>query len=131
MEGAGLNELLSERIPYDEAIFGDINTYNNVLLRLLDDAREDALSLRYPYQDTTKKKMPKKYLNWQLRCAEELYHLIGSVNIKSYSENGLSWTRDTAYLSTYLVNRIEPMVGYIRDDEDEECEEDDENENAE
>lgn len=120
------SELLKERIPYEEAIFESQEIYDKVIDRLLEDAKEDALSLRFPYQDTTDMELPKRYYNWQLRCAEELYGLIGSINIKSYSENGLNWTRDTAYLSTYLVNKIEPMVGFIKEPE----EEDDEDENT-
>ena len=118
-------ELLKERIPYEDAIFENRKIYDKTIERLLEDAKEDALSLRFPYQDTTDMELPKRYYNWQLRCAEELYNLIGSVNIKSYSENGLNWTRDTANLSTFLVNKIEPMVGFI-----EEPKEEDENENT-
>lgn len=120
------SDLLKERIPYEEAIFDSQEIYDKVIDRLLEDAKEDALSLRFPYKDTTDMELPKRYYNWQLRCAEELYKLIGSVNIKSYSENGLNWTRDTANLSTFLVNKIEPMVGFIA-----EPEEDDENESTE
>lgn len=111
-------DLLKERIPYDESIFESQEIYNQTIDRLLEDAKEDALSLRFPYKDTTDMELPKRYYNWQLRCAEELYNLIGSINIKSYSENGLNWTRDTAYLSTYLVNKIEPIIGYIVEEED-------------
>lgn len=106
-------DLLKERIVYDEAIFESEEIYNKCLERLLEDSKEDALSLRYPYRDTTGMELPTRYYNWQLRCAEELYKLIGSSNIKSYSENGLNWTRETGNLSTFLVNKIEPLVGYI------------------
>lgn len=113
-------ELLKDRIEYDEKIFEDKKTYNKVLNRLLDDSRFVALSLRYPYEDYYDMQLPKKYENWQLRCCEEIYNQIGTIGIKSYSENGLSWTRDSAYISYELRNEIEPMVGYIkRDDENE------------
>ena len=114
------SDLLKERIPYEEGIFENPYTYNKVIDRLLEDAKADALSLRFPYKDTSNIELPKRYYNWQLRCAEELYNLIGSVNIKSYSENGLSWTRDTAYLSTFLVNKIEPMIGFIEEEDNNE-----------
>ena len=106
-------DLLKDRIKYSELVFEDETTYNKVLENLLEDSKYIALSLRFPYQDFSDRELPSKYNNWQLRCCEELYHLIGSVNIKSYSENGLSWTRDSAYLSNQLVNEIEPYVGYI------------------
>ena len=57
--------------------------------------------------------LPSKYENWQLRCCIELYNQIGNQGIKSYSENGLSWTRDSAYITDDLKNEIESVVGYI------------------
>ena len=62
--------------------------------------------------------LPKKYYNWQLRSCCEIYQGIGREGIKSYAENGLSWTRDSGYLSNSLVQEIEPMVGYIKKDSD-------------
>lgn len=110
--------LLKERIVYDENVFGSYEIYEGTLNNLLEDSKYIALSLRYPYQDYTEYELPKKYYNWQLRCCSELYNLIDSQNIKSYSENGLSWTRDSANLSTSLVEEIEPMVGIIGSDVD-------------
>lgn len=107
-------ELLKERIEYDENIFGDEKTYSKVLKRLLEDSKYVALSLRYPYQDYSEMSLPKKYNNWQLRCCVEIYNGIGTEGIKSYSENGLSWTRDSGYISYELREEIEPMVGFIK-----------------
>lgn len=111
---------LAERIEYIETIFGDNDTYDKVLLRLLDDSWYIGLSLRYPYRDFSKLMLPSKYWNWHLRCCEQLYKLIGTAGIKSYAENGLSWTRDSAYLPYELTNEIEPIVGYIVSDDDKE-----------
>ena len=116
-------DLLKERIEYDENIFTDNETYEKVLNRLLDDSKYVALSLRFPYQDYSNIELPKKYNNWQLRCCEEIYNGIGTEGIKSYSENGLSWTRDSGYISYELRGEIEPMVGYILEESDEEDEE--------
>ena len=88
-------------------------TYIKVLKRLLEDSKYVGLSLRFPYQDYSNIDLPKKYYNWQLRCAEEIYKGIGTVGIKSYAENGLSWTRDSGYISYELRGEIEPMVGAI------------------
>lgn len=116
MDSANLQlESLKSRIVYKEKKFKDYYTYEQTLKRLLEDSKYIALSLRYPYQDFSTLELPNKYLNWQLRCCEELIGLIGSQNIKSYSENGLAWTRDSASLSTALVNEIEPIVGYIEE----------------
>ena len=74
-------------------------TYIKVLKRLLDDSKFIALSIRFPYQDYSNMELPSKYNNWQLRCCQELYQGIGTEGIKSYAENGLSWTRDSGYIS--------------------------------
>lgn len=118
MESVEQIDLLEERIEYDENIFTDVETYEKVLNRLLDDSKYVALSLRYPYQDYCDMELPKKYYNWQLRCSVEIYNGIGTEGIKSYSENGLNWTRDSGYISNELRNEIEPMVGYIFEDEE-------------
>lgn len=105
---------LEDRIPYDKTIFTNQMIYDSVLEQLLEDSKHVALSLRYPYQDTSEMELPKRYYNWQIRCAVEIYNQIGTVGLKSYSENGLTWTRDSAYISHELRNEIEPMVGYIK-----------------
>lgn len=113
-------ELLKDRIEYDENIFGDEDTYENVLNRLLEDSKFVGLSIRFPYKDFSNMELPSKYKNWQLRCCEEIYNGIGTQGIKSYSENGLSWTRDSGYISHELRSEIESMVGYIVEEEEEE-----------
>ena len=97
-------------------------TYIKVLKRLLEDSKYVALSLRYPYQDYSDMELPKKYNNWQLRCAVEIYQSIGTEGIKSYSENGLNWTRDSGYISYDLRSEIEPLVGYIVEESEEDGE---------
>ena len=116
-------DLLKQRIEYEETIFGDNETYELVLNRLLEDSKYIALSIRYPYQDFSNMELPNKYKNWQLRCCQEIYNGIGTEGIKSYSENGLSWTRDSGYISYELRNEIESMVGYIVEEVEEEVEE--------
>lgn len=123
MESATQLDLLKERIEYDENIFTDNETYEKVLNRLLDDSKYVALSLRFPYKDYSTLELPTKYNNWQLRCCEEIYNGIGTEGIKSYSENGLSWTRDSGYISYDLRGEIEPLVGYIVEESDDEDEE--------
>lgn len=108
--------LLKQRIPYVENIFGDGETYMQVIERLLDDSKFIALSIRFPYQDYSNMNLPSKYKNWQLRCCQEIYQSIGTEGIKSYAENGLSWTRDSGYISYELRNEIESVVGYIKEE---------------
>lgn len=119
-------ELLEQRIEYDEKIFGDEDTYESVLNRLLDDSKFIALSIRFPYQDYSNMDLPSKYKNWQLRCCQEIYQGIGTEGIKSYAENGLSWTRDSGYISYELRNEIESVVGFIQEEVEESIEEENE-----
>ena len=112
-------ELLKNRIEYEENIFGDMQTYDEVLNRLLEDSKFVGLSIRFPYKDYSNMELPSKYKNWQLRCCEEIYNGIGTQGIKSYSENGLSWTRDSGYISYELRNEIESTVGYIEEEVEE------------
>lgn len=112
-------DFLKERIEYDANIFGNVETYEAVLNRLLEDSKYVALSLRFPYKDYSNINLPTKYNNWQLRCCMEIYQGIGTEGIKSYSENGLNWTRDSGYISQELRQEIEPMVGYIVVEEEE------------
>lgn len=121
MESANQLELLKKRIVYQENIFEDYDIYENVLNRLLEDSKYLALSLRFPYQDYSSMELPKKYYNWQLRCCEELYRNLGTQGIKSYSENGLAWTRDSSYITHELESEIEPIIGYIMPNEEETC----------
>ena len=104
---------LMKRIQYENNVFGDHQTYMQVLNNLLEDSKHIALSLRFPYKDYSNINLPTKYNNWQLRCCVEIYQGIGTEGIKSYSENGLNWTRDSGYISRELREEIEPLVGYI------------------
>lgn len=116
MESANTQlELLKHRIIYDVDIFGSEETYNKVLENLLEDSKYIALSIRFPFQDYSNLTLPTKYNNWQLRCCVELYNVLGKENIKSYSENGISWTRDGSNISTDLYEEIMPMVGVINE----------------
>lgn len=103
-------EKLKIRIPNDSNVFTDEDEWITVLNNLLEDSKFIGLSLRFPFEDYYEKGLPTKYNNWQIRCCTELYRLVGKENIKSYSENGLSWTRDSDYLSKSLVSEIIPMV---------------------
>ena len=48
---------------------------------------------------------------WQIDCAIELYNLGDEEDYISYSENGLSYTKDKAGLSKDLIKRLPPPKG--------------------
>ena len=111
-------ELLKIRIPFDKDVFETNEFYVQVLKNLLDDSKHIALSIRYPFDDYSSIDLPKKYNNWQLRCSVELYQVIGKENIKSYAENGIQWTRDAGNISNDLLDEIMPMIGVIKEVEE-------------
>lgn len=112
-------EKLEDRIPYDENIFVDEDTYEKVLTNLLEDAKNIALEEIYPFKDFYQLDLPKKYLNWQLRAAVELYNLGDKNGIISYAENGLSWTKDSGSLSKSLMGALTRRAGVPRNEDEE------------
>lgn len=77
----------------------------------LDDAEIVALNTLFPYdlsKDTIDAENNKRLANWQTRCAIELYRKIGTTNVQSYSENGLSVTYLTGLISKELLNELTP-----------------------
>lgn len=104
-------EKLKRRISYDEDIFESQSNYNDILKDLLEDSMYIGLSILFPFEDFSEKSFPKKYYNWQIRCALELYNSRGTSNIASYSENGLSWTKFKDGLPQSLLNELIPKVG--------------------
>ena len=104
-------EKLKRRIDYDDEVFTSQSNYEQVLRDLLEDSMYIGLSILFPFEDFSSKSFPKKYYNWQLRCCVELYGMEGPVNIASYSENGLSWTKFKSGLSKDLLNELIPRVG--------------------
>ncbi|MEI3530083.1 MAG: hypothetical protein V8Q75_03285 [Bacilli bacterium] len=93
-------------------ILGDVadNTKDEVFKIKLDDAEVVALNTLYPYDYEQKEldKTNKRLMNWQTRCAIELYKKIGTTNVQSYSENGLSVTYMTGLISSSLMNELRP-----------------------
>ena len=96
-------EILEKRIPMDITGITDDEVYNDMIDALLEDSKNIALSNIYPFKDWSSLDLPKKYYNWQIRAAIELYNLADKAGIKSYSENGLSWSKATDLLSEGLM----------------------------
>ena len=73
----------------------------------LDDAKLVFLDKVYPY-DKEINEIPPRYIGWQTRCAIELYYLQEDGDFTSYSENGLSWSKDGSGLSSKLLDELPP-----------------------
>lgn len=96
-------------------ILGDVAdpSKDDVFKIKLDDAEVVALNTLYPYELEQKEldKTNKRLANWQTRCAIELYRKMGTTNIQSYSENGLSVTYLTGLISNELLGELVSKVG--------------------
>lgn len=96
-------------------ILGNVSddTKDKVFKLKLDDAEIIALNTLYPYEPDEKEldKTNKRLANWQARCAIELYRKMGTTNVQSYSENGLSVSYMTGLISSELLNKLIPKAG--------------------
>ena len=101
---------LKEKIPYNKEKFESDEKYNKMLSNLLEDAKYIALSTLYPFlEDFEGKKLSSRYNNWLIRASLELYNWQKNSGVKSYSETGLSWSRDNdGPLSNSLMEELEP-----------------------
>ena len=73
----------------------------------LEDAKNVLLSRLYPFEHE-KTDIPERYKNWQVRAGIELYNRLGEEGITSYSENGLSYSYKTDFLSEGLISELPP-----------------------
>ena len=109
-------DLLKLRIPNK---FDNEEKYTNTLEALLEDTKNIALSNLYPFEDWSEMELPKKYYNWQIRASVELFHFLGYEGIKSYSENGLSFSRMEDGISSDLLDELIPKAGKLKRTEEE------------
>ncbi len=107
-------EKLMLRIPLEVTGLDNDVDYDLMIDELLEDSKNIALSNIYPFEDWSAYDLPKKYENWQIRAAIELYNLADKAGIKNYSENGLSWSKSTDLLSIGLMEEIMPKVGVLK-----------------
>ncbi|MBS7020366.1 MAG: hypothetical protein KH135_00630 [Firmicutes bacterium] len=93
-------------------ILGDVanDTKDEVFKLKLDDAEVVALNTLYPYDLEQKEldKTNKRLMNWQARCAIELYRAMGKERTSSYQENSFSVTFLSSLVSADLKNELKP-----------------------
>lgn len=71
-------------------------------------AKNTYLRLVYPYDHSMTELPTDMAKDWQTKCAIELYNLGDDIGLISYSENGLSETREKSGLSKDLLNELPP-----------------------
>lgn len=85
---------------FDEAILEDC----------LESAKSAILARRFPFQEWPAD-VPEQYLDLQFRIALDLYNKIGGEGQLSHSENGISRTWESSWISKQLLEEVVPFVG--------------------
>lgn len=98
-------ERLKRRIPEAEN--------DDVLEEMLESAREIILSHRYPFGDWPEK-LPIRFEGLQVRMAEDMYNRIGASGQLSHSENSISRSWGSEWVSDQLLSEIVPMCGKLK-----------------
>jgi len=80
----------------------------------LKQAKYIALENLYPFDKTIEELPLRIQEDWQIRCAIELYNTMGEEGFISYSENGLSYTKDSGSISQDLLNELVPKADVPR-----------------
>ena len=102
-------------------------TDEDLLNDLLETAKAAILSRRYPLQDyptrevtetvdgedvtTEETYVEDRYLDLQFRIAMDLYNKIGAEGEKAHSENGISRTYESSWISSQLLSEVVPYCG--------------------
>lgn len=86
----------------DEAILEDC----------LESARSAIMARRYPYQEWPDE-LESRYLDLQFRCAMDLYNKIGAENEIAHSENGISRSYESSWISESLLQEVTPIAKVV------------------
>lgn len=76
---------------------------------LLEMAKAAINARRYPFEDPPDE-LERRYENLQLRIAIELYNKQGAEGESAHSENGISRTYSSAWISEELLSEVTPKA---------------------
>lgn len=114
MKSKTLDELQIEEMRLE--LLGNINdsSQDDIFKLKLKQAKYIALETLYPFNKDIDI-LPTRIANdWQVRCAIELFNRIGEEGLTSYSENGLSYTKNTGLISKELMEELIPKADIPR-----------------
>ena len=80
------------------------------MFELLESAESIIISRRFPFSNQ-EAKFESRYSDLKIRIAEDMYNRLGASGQLSHSENGISRSWGTEWVSEQLLNEIIPMVG--------------------
>ena len=104
-------ERLKIRIPEEEN--------ENVLKEVLETAEDIILTRLYPFEDDlSEKTVPYKYKTLLCDIATELYNKQGAEGETAHTENGITRTYASAYVSEALLSQIIPSAKILGKSDD-------------
>lgn len=81
-----------------------------ILYDCLESAKSAIMSRRFPYQEWPDE-VETRYLDLQFRIAMDIYNKIGAEGEIAHSENGVSRSFESSWISESLLQEVTPMVG--------------------
>jgi hypothetical protein len=85
----------------------------NILKDCLESAKSAILARRFPCTDWPEE-VPTQYADLQFRIALDLYNKIGAEGQLGHSENGVSRSWESSWVSEQLLREVVPLVGVPR-----------------
>lgn len=85
-------------------------TDETILLDCLESAKAAILSRRFPFGIESYDLEP-QYLDLQFRCAMDIYNKAGAEGQLGHTENGISRSYESAWISTQLLQEVTPFAG--------------------
>ena len=94
----------------------DVDDQDALLEDIIESSKELFLMLRYPTSNypvdsNDEPIIERRWNDWILRAAIEIYSRIGVEGQTGHHENSIIRTYDSATISTALINEITPVVG--------------------
>ena len=83
-----------------------------LLFDCLESAKAAILARRYPYGEYPTE-LPARYADLQYRVALDLYNKIGAEGQTAHSENGISRSWGSEWVSDELLREVVPLVGCV------------------
>ena len=92
---------------------------DNILNDCIESAKNAILERRYPFHDwpvddNGDAKVETRYLDLQFRIAMDLYNKIGAEGEMAHSENGVSRSYESSWISKALLDEIVPLTSPVR-----------------
>lgn len=91
----------------------------SILVDLLESAKYAILSRRYPYakwpvDENGEYKLDNQFADLQYRIALDMYNKLNAEGQLTHSENGVSRTYESSWISDQLLREVTPLVGVVK-----------------